>query len=103
MIEEFADLETLMRGGAAGVSLLLAITLGAYGQRSQTSLLAALFCVSTSIYVLISGAAMVPLPSPVLVPLAVVAIWGPFFSGGLALRYLTTISAGAGGGSRRWF
>lgn len=79
MIEEFADIETILRGGAAGVSLLLAITLGAYGQRSQTSLLAALFCVSTSIYVLISGAAMVPLPRPVLVPLAVLAIWGTVF------------------------
>jgi AraC-like DNA-binding protein len=79
MIEQFADIETILRGGAAGVSLLLAIALGAYGRQSQTSLLAALFCISTSIYVLISGAAMIPLPKPVLVPLAVVAIWGTVF------------------------
>ncbi|GJL92388.1 helix-turn-helix domain-containing protein [Hyphococcus sp.] len=79
MTEQFADIETILRGGAAGVSLLLAITLGAYGRRSQTSLLAALFCLSTSIYVLISGATMIPLPKAVLVPLAVVAIWGTVF------------------------
>jgi AraC-like DNA-binding protein len=76
---ELLDIETVVRGAAAGVSLLLAITLGAYGRKSQTSLFAALFCLSTSIYVLISGQAMIPLPPPVLVLLAVVAIWGTVF------------------------
>lgn len=78
MVEQL-DIETIVRGAAAGVSLLLAIALGAHARTSQASLFAALFCLSTSIYVLISGHAMIPLPPPVLVLLAVVAIWGTVF------------------------
>ncbi len=79
MTEAVADMETLLRGGAAGISLLLALALGFHGRKSQTSLLAALFCLSTGIYVLISGRTLPPAPIPVIVPLAVVAIWGTVF------------------------
>ncbi len=79
MIGQAEIIETVLRGGAAGVSLLLAIALGVYGRKSRTSLLGALFSFSTGIYVLISSDLLLRSPGPLIIPFAVVAIWGTVF------------------------
>ena len=79
MSEPAEIIEMLLRGGAAGVSFLLAISLGLFGRKSRTSLLGALFCLSTGIYVVISSP-LIRGAEPVLAaPLAVLSIWGTVF------------------------
>lgn len=72
-------IEILMRGGAAGVSFLLAIALGLYGRKSRTSVLGALFCLSTGIYVVISSPLISVADTVLAAPVAVLAIWGTVF------------------------
>lgn len=73
-------LETALRGGAAGVSFLLAIILViAPGEGARVRRLGALFTFSTGIYVLIAGEAARALFAPVLVPVSFVAIYGTIF------------------------
>lgn len=79
MIENADLIDTLLRGGAAGVSLLLALILATVGRRSRTGLLGALFSFSTAIYVVISSAVL-PLPQgAAAIPLVIIAIWGTVF------------------------
>jgi len=79
MIDQLNIIDTALRGGAAGVSFLLAIVLGAYGRRSRTSWLGALFSLSTGVYVLISSNVLLQSPGPWAAPFAVVAMWGTVF------------------------
>ena len=72
-------LETTMRGAAAGMSFLLAFTLGVHGRKSRTSLFGALFSFSTGIYVLVSGHLRETLTGFAAIPIATVAIWGTVF------------------------
>ena len=74
MFDQADAIDTVLRGAAAGVSFLLALALGLRGRTSRTSLLGALFSLSTGVYVLISSNV---LAAPA--PLAVVAIWGTVF------------------------
>ena len=71
--------ELLLRGGAAGVSFLLAIALGLDGRKSRTSVLGALFCLSTGLYVVISSPLVSVADTVFAAPVAVLAIWGTVF------------------------
>ena len=79
-MEEGLDiLETSMRGGAAGVSLLLAIILALSGPRTEARRLCALFSFSVAVYVLVAGETTQRLLAGVM-PLAVlISIWGTVF------------------------
>lgn len=79
MIENADLIDTLLRGGAAGVSILLALILATFGGRSRTGLLGALFSFSTAIYVLISSPVLLLPQGPAAIPIVVVAIWGTVF------------------------
>ena len=73
-------LETALRGGAAGISVLLAIALASRGgEGARVRRLGAVFTVSTGAYVLLAGEASRALFGPAIIPVSVVAIYGTVF------------------------
>ncbi|MEO1136712.1 MAG: helix-turn-helix domain-containing protein [Pseudomonadota bacterium] len=77
---EFTDIfETLMRGAAAGISILLAFVLLAGGPGAQVRRLAALFSFSTAFYILLSGEASRQIFGGVLLPISYIAVVGTVF------------------------
>lgn len=79
MFEQADILETAFRGGAAGISFLLAITLGYRADGSDARRIGALFSLSTGVYVLISGEALRGLFGPAIIPVSFIAIYGTVF------------------------
>lgn len=79
MVDAAVLMETALRGGAAGISLLLSIVLAAGGVRERRRLLGALFSFSVGIYVLLAGEATQGLFGSLKQPAIVVAIWGTVF------------------------
>lgn len=72
-------LETALRGGAAGISFLLALALTVRGPGVRVRRLGALFSFSTGVYVLISGEAVRQLFGPALIPASFIAVYGTVF------------------------
>ena len=77
---DLADItETALRGGAAGISFLLALALAGRGPGERVRRLGALFSFSTGVYVLLSGEAARLLFGSALIPASFVAIYGTVF------------------------
>ncbi len=79
MFDQGDILETALRGGAAGISFLLALVLVSGQARSRVKMLGALFTFSVGVYVLISGGALAPLFGPFLGVGIIVAIAATVF------------------------
>ncbi len=77
---DLADiLETALRGGAAGVSFLLAFVLAGPGPGLLVRRFGAMFTFSTGVYVLLSGEASRALFAGMLLPVSFIAVFGPVF------------------------
>ncbi|GJL95620.1 MAG: transcriptional regulator [Hyphococcus sp.] len=79
MIEEKDILELVLRGGAAGISFLLAIVLATRTSGARTRVLGALFSFSIGVYVLLSSEMIEPLFGVFRLPAVFIAIWGTVF------------------------
>jgi AraC-like DNA-binding protein len=79
MFDQADILETALRGGAAGVSFLLALVLVSGKVRSRVKILGALFTFSIGVYVLISGDALATLFGPFLPAAIIIAISATVF------------------------
>ena len=78
MFDQGDILESTLRGGAAGISIMLAIVLVAGGS-GRTRRLAALFTFSIGFYVLIAGEATNTLFGPLMLPAIIISILGTVF------------------------
>ncbi len=79
MFDQGDILETMLRGAAAGISILLAIILVTGGPGVRTRRLAALFIFSIGVYVLVAGEATETLLGPLMAPAIVISILGTVF------------------------
>ncbi|NOX83482.1 MAG: helix-turn-helix transcriptional regulator [Alphaproteobacteria bacterium] len=79
MFDQGDILEIALRGGAAGISFLLALVLVSDEARTRVKLLGALFSFSIGVYVLVSGAALAPLFGPFMVVGVIFAIAATVF------------------------
>ncbi|MEZ5894510.1 MAG: AraC family transcriptional regulator [Parvularculaceae bacterium] len=77
---DLADiLETTLRGGATGISFVLAIALARGGEGANTRRLGALFCFSSAVYFLLSGEATRALFGSYLLLASFPAVFGTIF------------------------
>ncbi len=78
MFDQGDILETALRGGAAGISFLLALVLVSGEARSRVKMLAALFTFSVGVYVLVAGDALK-------------ILFGPFLDAGVVIAIAATV------------